>query len=594
MISQDLSHISIVPVNCTAKYWNRILCVNKSNEILYQESSNAKAKGQYKIYNSTLLGATSMCPSDYNIVIYGKCIKLSLIQDHMLQHNGTYSLNNVYNYRLCRNSKSYTEIASYPPLKAIEILEEFYAKGSKFFLGDQRINIDPDRYIWFAPPLYPTYMPCFAERRQIADEKIIQNLTVYTCEDGSVIPDALVCNGRSDCKNSEDETLCSICSADSLSTCFESCTFPNCQCYSFYYQCQRGGCVHYDHVCDSLVDCPDGDDESACQQKKIFYGFDKISIKKSYYVDLCDPPIGDMLMCRSNPQCYNSTAICHYDHSGGVMAHCEDGSHLGTGSLCRYIECPQQYKCSKSYCIPPRKVCDGIIDCPTGDDEISCAHYKCPGHMRCSGVSFCISPNEICDGIGHCPQHDDEKHCQRCSSGCKCKGTAIYCQDIKNLALVDDLQSPSALILHNSLEVFAELYNQHRSNMQYVWSVALRHGSLGTLLHTEINLLSKAFLSVKVLYLNHLGLHTIPPRFINAQYVTYFNLSHNAIHIVKRNAFALMQSVKILSLAYNKLQTLFSHFTSDLKCLSHFFLSGNQLVNIPADVFQENPGLVLV
>ena len=258
-------------------------------------------------------------------------------------------------------------------------------------------------------------------------------------------------------------------------------------------------------------------------------------------------------MCRSKPQCCNSTAICHYDHSDGVMAHCEDGSHLGTGSLCQYVECPQQYKCSRSYCIPARKVCDGIMDCPTGDDERSCVDYKCPGHMRCFGVIFCVPPHEICDGVAHCPQHDDEKCCQRCPVDYSCKGTTIYCQDIKNITVIDNLQSPSALILHNSFEVFIELYHQHWSKMQYVLLVALQHGLLGVLLHTEINLLSKGFLPVKILYLNHQGLNMLHPHFINAQNMIYFNLSHNAILTVKRNAFALMQNVKILSLAYNKL-----------------------------------------
>ena len=429
---------------------------------------------------------------------------------------------------------------------------------------------------------------------QVADEKIIRNMAVYTCEDGSLIPNALVCNGRSDCKNSEDERVCSVCSTNSLSTCFERCTFPNCRCNMLYYQCQNGGCVHYDHVCDSFVDCAGGDDESACHQKKLFYNFNKLSIKKSYFVNLCDPPIEDMLMCKSKPHCYNSSAICHYDHGDGVMAHCEDGSHLGIGSFCWFVECPRQYKCSRSYCIPSCKICDGIIDCPTGDDETSCVDYKCPGHMRCSGVTFCVPPHEICDGVAHCPRQDDEKYCQICPSGCNCKGTAIHCQDIKNLTLNGNLQPPSALILHKSFEVFIELYNDHWLNMQYVLLLALEYGSFGKLPHTEIYLLSKGFFSVKVLYLNHQGLKMISAHFITAQHMTYFNLTHNAIHAVKRNAFALTQSVKILSLAYNKLQTLFSHFTSDLKCLSHLFLSGNRLKNIPADIFRENVGLVMV
>ena len=299
-------------------------------------------------------------------------------------------------------------------------------------------------------------------------------------------------------------------------------------------------------------------------------------------------------MCRSTPQCYNSSAICHYDHSDGVMAYCEDGSHLGARSFCRYVECPQQYKCPNSYCIPSRKICDGIIDCPTGDDEESCMDYKCPGHMRCSGFTFCVPPHEVCDGIAQCPRQDDEKFCQICPSGCNCKGTAIYCKDVKNLILSGNLQAPSALILHNSFEVFIKLYKQFWTKMQHVWLVDFKNGSFAFHLHSEIIKLSQCCLSVKILYLNHQGLDIIRPYLINAPNMTYVNFSHNAIHTVKKNAFALMPNVKILSLVNNKLRTLEFHFSSDLKFLSHLFLSGNQLMNVAADVFQQNEGLVMV
>ena len=67
-----------------------------------------------------------------------------------------------------------------------------------------------------------------------------------------------------------------------------------------------------------------------------------------------------------------------------------------------------------SYCIPSRKVCDGVIDCPVGDDEAMCTNLRCPGHMRCYGVNYCVPPHEICDGIGHCLQQESEKYCQVC------------------------------------------------------------------------------------------------------------------------------------------------------------------------------------
>ena len=595
MISPDFAQIGIIPVDCTTKYFTWTLCVDKSNNTVHQAPKDANVgKGEYKISWNALARLNYMCPIDYNIVIHGMYLRVTLMQDKILKLNGTYNLKNLYNHNICRNSKSYAEVSSDVDIDISvihEVMDEFYAQGSEMFLNHE--IIDPDGYVWFTPSLYSTYVPCFTDRVQVANEMITNNVEVFSCEDGSVIPNVLLCNGKADCTNSVDESHCVTCSDHSYGTCFNNCTFPNCHCNMFYYQCKRGGCVHYDHICDSFVDCLDGDDEHGCYQKKTFYNFDEAYIKKSLFVGLCDPPTGDILMCRSVAQCYNSTAICHYDHSGGAMAYCEDGSHLGTGSLCQYVECPQHYKCYSSYCIPSRKLCDGVIDCPTGDDEASCVDFKCPGHMRCSGVSFCVPPHEVCDGIAHCPRQDDEKYCQTCPQDCNCKGTAVYCQQINNLALTGDLLSPSALILYNSFEVFIDLYDLYWANMQHVWLVDLKNGSFASLLFNK-TLPSQGFMSVKILYLNLQDLRKIPSHFINGENMIYVNLSYNIIHTLNRNAFALMQNVKILSLAHNKLRTLESHFYPDLKFLSHLYLSDNQLISVMANIFQENFGLVLV
>ena len=176
----------------------------------------------------------------------------------------------------------------------------------------------------FAPHMYPTYVSCFTERVQFVHERKANNIEVFKCRECSVIPNALLCDGKVDCMSSEDELQCSICSEHSFRGCLDRCIFPVCQCNMFYYQCQGGGCLHYDHVCDIIADCPHGDDESGCHQMKRFHNFDAVYLKKARFIGLCDPPVGDLLMCRSVSQCYNSSAICHYEHSGGVMTHCED------------------------------------------------------------------------------------------------------------------------------------------------------------------------------------------------------------------------------------------------------------------------------
>ena len=297
----------------------------------------------------------------------------------------------------------------------VDILEEYYPEGSDVYSlksskGGYIGNIRAKRFYWLPPPNYPTYIACFIAREQ-ASIQDVNDVSLFKCEDGSLIADVLVCNGRRDCRNSEDERQCPMCSS-AISD------LQSCVCDMFYYQCDGGGCLHYDHMFDSFADCPGGDDEFYCIHDNKFPYFNKNLLTGSFVTDLCDPPSGDMLMCRTKLQCYSSSAICHYDHSGGVMAHCEDGSHINTGSKCHFIECRQHFKCMMSYCIPTRKICDGIVDCPVGEDEANCDRYICPGHMRCSGVTYCVPPHEICDGISHCPQQDDEKYCQVCPYGC--------------------------------------------------------------------------------------------------------------------------------------------------------------------------------
>ena len=608
--------MSIFQVNCSERYYSKILCeknegstiekewMQEGNESRYKENKSlcnereptnltgmekdcksARAFGRYYIVNSTLWQRHHICPTGYNIFIDGKCIKLVPNHTSVMKYDVVNMSKSICKNGGIPHEATFDKNTGLSPVYAI--LEEYYAEGADIITSKKADKAD--LYFWLPPELYPTYFPCFTRREATQEtQSRTSGVMLYKCADGSVIPNALVCNGKGDCRNAEDEAHCSVCSKFLSGICFNNCFFPTCVCNMFYYQCEGGGCVHYDLVCDTFVDCPGGDDESLCNSKKFALSFDKHFIQESYMAGVCDPLSYDLLMCRSKPQCYNSSAICHYDHSGGMMTFCEDGSHLANVSLCQYIECWQHYKCFESYCIPTRKVCDGVIDCPVGDDEASCVGYNCPGHLRCSGLTFCVPPHELCDGVSHCPQHEDEKYCQVCPQGCLCKGTSIYCDGVQSLDIIGHLWEPSALYLYNSYLIFEELYSVQLINMQFVRLLSLQGGRFDNVkLYTS-------FLSVKVLYLNYQGISVLGQSYINGPNMILVNLSHNSIHTIHRNAFDLMQNIKILSLISNYLQNLESSFCTWLKNLTHLHLSDNPLVSVASDVFLDTLRLVMI
>ena len=67
----------------------------------------------------------------------------------------------------------------------------------------------------------------------------------FKCPYSYCIPMRYICNGRFDCPNGEDESMCH----------HESLQCPG------LLRCKDGGCVHPSKVCDGVVNCPNGDDE---------------------------------------------------------------------------------------------------------------------------------------------------------------------------------------------------------------------------------------------------------------------------------------------------------------------------------------------
>ncbi|KAE8621384.1 hypothetical protein XENTR_v10004805 [Xenopus tropicalis] len=72
--------------------------------------------------------------------------------------------------------------------------------------------------------------------------------------------------------------------------------------------------------------------------------------------------------------------------------------------------CPM-YCSDTSVCIPHYQICNGVQDCPNGDDERYCGGF-CK-NRRCGSSDICVPPSQWCDGVSDCPNGEDEMSCVR-------------------------------------------------------------------------------------------------------------------------------------------------------------------------------------
>ena len=79
-------------------------------------------------------------------------------------------------------------------------------------------------------------------------------------------------------------------------------------------------------------------------------------------------------------ECFTPDRICSFERDiHGDPVHCTDTGHL---RFCKTHECPDAFKCHQSYCIAVHMVCDGVPDCPDGEDEHGCDTLKTDGMFR--------------------------------------------------------------------------------------------------------------------------------------------------------------------------------------------------------------------
>ena len=265
----------------------------------------------------------------------------------------------------------------------------------------------------------------------------------FRCGDGSCILEGLVLDGKQNCPNGEDENICEL-------PCQKHDTI---ECDITYFETMKIraniGCVGQlnclNHPKASVEFTENANDRAKLEFFKDInndtadmHFWDKdvdsyFSMSTGEHINntRISPEKGSIPCLMCHPKCFPLHALCVYDQDMfGQLRHCLSGSHLAD---CRFVGCPGKFKCPGSYCIPIRKVCDDVWDCPGQEDENPdmCRNHRhfYTGCFRCNN-GICLDQSEVCDGYPDCGlTAEDEVMCNvsDCPHGCRCLWQNMIC-----------------------------------------------------------------------------------------------------------------------------------------------------------------------
>ena len=287
-------------------------------------------------------------------------------------------------------------------------------------------------------------------------------------------------------------------------------------------------------------------------------------------------------LIRSHSYCHSMQKQCVYDTRQSLE--CSECARLEHLYHCAEFECPTMFKCRINYCIPTYMLCDGVRDCPDGDDEASCVNIMCPGLLRCRSDHLCIHPVNICDGFVHClNSEDDEQLCllSSCPEKCKCQGQLIKCHSHFPVLLLE-INAIRFLLLEK-----VEFGNWHTfEKCKFLQQMIITNSKF------KVNVLPDYLLVGLILLMNltlaECSLTSIGSSdFRDLHSVQDINLQDNQLHILHQNNFSSLVQLAVLDVSANNILTLKHCPLCGLYVLQTLNLSSNSLTHIKADTFQD-------
>ena len=427
----------------------------------------------------------------------------------------------------------------------------------------------------------------------VPQRKVVIPNHLFSCEDGNFIPATYKCDGEADCSSNEDERDCDHIICSTHTNCSRSCILPDCICIQLYHQCILGGCVHQTFVCDGIVHCPaDDSDELMCQ-----FQLEKNTQRKRILNDAFS-------LCNSfSDKMYPNNEICLLTRDQyGVTEHCSNTEHL---RYCLDFRCPNHYKCFESYCIPLHLVCDGVADCPHGEDEDLCREFECQGYFQCKATHLCLHFDYLCDGVIDCPVYsDDEQNCDnyQCPLDCQCIGFTVSCTAVTltSLQYILNHKNRKAIILSSNRAIirsanirfnyFPWLFILNLTGTQFAHDLHPRSFThmprlrILDITNIKINLDTgntfRYMDSLKHFYLVRTGLSTLYSKTFQLPNLMSLHLQHSGITYLENDVFCCIPHLQALNLSYNKIKHISNKIFQNLNILHILDISNNKLSSI--------------
>ena len=371
-------------------------------------------------------------------------------------------------------------------------------------------------------------------------------------QSGGCVPFSKVCDTHKDCADGGDEGACVF--------------FPPCK--SHQRSCSGVECIDIEKWCDFQIDCLNGEDEADCTGQPDCKGFmcesdgqclskervdnfipdcaggeDEQQYQKLLANVIYREEVSKLGVCsagwlpcyRGHSTCFPITRMCVYElDQYGVLKYCGNGAHLAG---CDKMACPVpgMYRCRASYCIPQHQVCDGVVDCPDSQDELSCSATTCSkGFLRCKGPrGICLHPHFLCDGQVQCPLFkDDEISCNvaPCPERCSCTLDTLLCKSLQ----ADDSEM---------------LFSGKNSHQKEVKVISITNSFFDILSIIAI------YSQLHLLDISDNGIMAITEPFVMPWLIS-LNISHNHISTIAPNTLAGLLNLRFLYLQHNKLQTI--------------------------------------